>query len=181
MARTLLALSLSIVLIFTGACRKSDSGDKEEPKARAPAAPALDDKYFLREAPQDAKDVKGAKSSVKVGDKVVIVGRIGGSEAPFVPGRAIFTLVDKSLKTCDEGSDMESCKTPWDYCCDPREVITAHSAVVQVVGAQGQPLKTELNGVHGLKPKATVTVVGTVAKAEGQNVVVNATGLYVQP
>ena len=75
---------------------------------------------------------------------------------------------------------MASCKTPWDYCCDPREVITANSAVIQLVGTDGQPLKAGLDGVRGLKPQATVTVVGTVAKAEGQNLVINASGLFVK-
>ncbi|MDP1661918.1 MAG: hypothetical protein Q8L55_08370 [Phycisphaerales bacterium] len=178
MFRTATLLTLAAVLASTSACSKSDAPTK--PAAKAAVAP-LPGSYFLAEAPADAKDIRAAKRSLKAGDKVVLIGRIGGSEDPFVPERAIFTLVDKAMKTCDEGSDMDTCKTPWDYCCDPREQITANSAVVQIVGPDGQPLKAVLNGVKGLKPQATVTVVGTVSKAEGQNVVVNATGLFVKP
>lgn len=181
MLRTATLLTLAAALAATSGCGKSEPTPKEKPSEKTPAAAPLPENLFLAAAPKDPKDIKAAKTGLKVGDKVVIIGRIGGSEDPFVAGRAIFTLVDKSMKTCDEESSMPGCKTPWDYCCDPREVITANSAVIQVVGPEGQPLKTGLNGVKGLKPQATVTVVGTVKQAEGQNVVVNATGLYVKP
>lgn len=178
MFRTAKLIVLAVALSAGSACSKSDTAAK--PTGKAAVAP-LAGSYFLAEAPAEAKDIRASKGALKAGEKVVLIGRIGGSEDPFVPERAIFTLVDKAMKTCDEGSEMDSCKTPWDYCCDPREEITANSAVVQVVGTDGQPLKAVLNGVHGLRPQATVTVVGTVAKAEGQNVVVNATSLYVKP
>jgi hypothetical protein len=179
MLRTATLLALAAALTATSGCGKSEPAAK--PSEKAPVAVPLPENLFLTAAPKDAKDIKAAKVGLKAGDKIVIIGRIGGSEDPFVAGRAIFTLVDKSMKTCDEDSPMPGCKTPWDYCCDPREVITANSAVIQVVGPEGQPLKTSLNGIKGLKPQATVTVVGTVKQAEGQNVVINATGFYVKP
>ena len=48
-------------------------------------------------------------------DEVVLVGRIGGSEAPFVDGLAAFTIVDAKVPPC---SAEEGCETPWDYCCE---------------------------------------------------------------
>jgi hypothetical protein len=149
--------------------------------AQAAAADALPVGLVLAEAPPEAKDVVALKKEAKPGDEVVVRGRVGGSEAPFVDGRASFQLVDASLKACGEGTNMDECKTPWDYCCsDPKE-IAAHSASVQVVGADGKPLRAGLEGVGGLKALGTVTVKGTVAKAgEGGPLLINARGIYVK-
>lgn len=157
-------------------------GGKDEPKLATPAKPAavtVPDSVFVAAAPADAKDVKAAKSTLKKGDKVTLVGRIGGSAKPFVAERAIFTLADKAMKACNENPD-DKCKTPWDFCCDPRDVITANTVTIQVVDADGKPFKTGLDGVKGLKPLATVTVTGTVSSAEGGNVVINASGMHVK-
>jgi hypothetical protein len=91
----------------------------------------------------------------------------------------VFTLVDARMKSCDQTEEMPGCKTPWDYCCDDPSDIAANAATVRVEDAGGQVLKTGLDGVNGLKPLASVTVVGTVAQAEGPNLVVRAEGIYV--
>ena len=177
-------LTVVFAIALVGTLSGCDQGKPTTPvsSAGSSAMPAtLSASLFLAAAPANPKDIKDAKPTLKAGDKVVLVGRIGGSDEPFVTERAIFTLVDRRLKACGEGTAMDSCKTPWDYCCEAREDITANSATVRVVGADGQPIKAELNGVKGLKPLATVTVVGTVATAEGENVVINVSGLYVTP
>jgi len=177
-----LAMSLAIMGCDRAKPAASSAPTARTPSGGTPAAPAggaLPQGLFLATTPADAKDVKDAKPTLKAGDKVVLVGRIGGSDEPFVAERAMFTLVDRRLKACGEGAEKDSCKTPWDYCCEAREEITANSATVQVLGADGQPAKAELNGVSGLKPLAVVTVVGTVAKTKGENVVVNASGFFV--
>ncbi len=46
-------------------------------------------------------------------------GRIGGSEKPFVDGLAAFTIVDLKVPYC---ADDEGCPTPWDYCCNQKDV-----------------------------------------------------------
>ncbi len=157
------AAMMATVLVGSAGCdRKSES-----PKTAA----ALPSSLFLATAPADAKDVKDAKPTLKAGDKVVLSGRIGGSRAPFVEGRAVFTLVDHRLQTCAD-DPADTCTTPWDYCCEAPEVLNANMATVQVVNAEGQPLKAGLDGVHGLKPLAKVTVVGTVTQAEKGNLLV---------
>ncbi len=170
----LLALTLSAI-----ACE-----EKSKPAAgSAPSSPAsastIPAGLFLATEPAGAANVKDAKPGAKVGDKVTLVGRIGGSVEPFVDGRAIFTIVDPRIKACREESKDDTCETPWDYCCEPREQLTASMATVRITGADGQPLKTGLKDAQGLKPLARVTVVGTVAEAEGGNLVVNASGLFV--
>lgn len=172
-----LVLSAVALALFAGGC----SGPKEPTKTpEKPAAVTVPESLFLATVPADAKDIKATKPTLKKGDKVVLVGRIGGSTKPFATERASFTLADRALKVCGEDNPDDKCKTPWDYCCEPRNVITANTVTVQVVDADGKPLKAELNGTKGLKPMATVTVTGTVASAEGGAVVVNASGMHVK-
>ena len=72
-------------------------------------------KFLLSHEPEGAEDVIKVRESAKDEAEVVIVGRIGGSEVPWVEGRAAFSIVDTSLKSClDVGSDQ--CPMPWDYC-----------------------------------------------------------------
>jgi len=181
MVRILITVHALVLVAALAACDRGKPAGGKAPQVSAGIPAALPPGLFLAAAPADARDIKDAKGALKAGDKVVLVGRIGGSEEPFVAERAIFTIVDRRVKACGEGTAMDSCKTPWDYCCEPVDSITANSATIQVVGPEGQPVKAELNGVRGLKPLATVTVIGTVAKAEGGNLVVSASGFFVGP
>ena len=47
----------------------------------------------------------------------------------FVDGFAAFTIIDATVPPCGVGK-MDDCKTPWDYCCEDRAVLTAHTAGV---------------------------------------------------
>jgi hypothetical protein len=143
------------------------------PKAPLPSG------FFVEKQPQNPKDISEARKagSLKAGDEVVLRGRVGGSKEPFVPGRAILTLMGRGLKACNENPD-DKCSQPWDYCCETREDILANSVTVQVVDAKGQILRTDLKGRHGLKELSELIVVGKVASADGKAVVVNATGMY---
>ena len=79
-------------------------------------SPAVDgSKFLLTVEPEGATDVIKVREEAKDQDDVVIVGRIGGSENPWVAGRAAFSIVDPSLKSCiDVGCD--ECDKPWDFC-----------------------------------------------------------------
>ena len=147
----------------------------------APAADALPAGFVLTEAPGGAKDIVALKKDAQPGDEVVLRGRVGGSPSPFVDGRASMQIVDVSLKACGEGPVKDECTTPWDFCCEDPKQVAAHSASVQVVGADGKPLRAGLKGVGGLKPLSEVTVKGTVAKGSDSGVlVVNASGIHVK-
>ncbi len=93
---------------------------QESPTTTAPqvtnSASAVDaSKYLLNSEPDDGTGVIKVRAEAKDQDDVVIVGRIGGSEIPWVEGRAAFYIVDASLKSCTEvGSDH--CPKPWDFC-----------------------------------------------------------------
>lgn len=180
--RQFFVLNLAVAALIVGACeRKEASGSTPAPANTTSSAPsAIPANAFLASPPADAKPVKDVKALAKGGDKVVLVGRIGMGEEPFVKGRSVFTIVDLGVKYCGEET-KDSCQTPWDYCCEPSDVLAANSATIQFVSANGQPIRADLNGVHGLKPLAIVSVVGTVAEGNGTSLVINADSLYVKP
>jgi hypothetical protein len=162
------------------ACEKTEEAAKSTGTgAAATPAAALPSGLFLVSAPGDAVAVKDVKAGLKPGDKVALVGRIGGSKEPFVDGRAMFTLVDGRVKACGEDDPDDQCPAPWDFCCEDKKDLRLNSATIRVLGPDGQPIKTGLKDVQGLKPLAKVTVVGTVAQAEAESFVVNATGMFV--
>ncbi|GFO83432.1 MAG: hypothetical protein A49_30590 [Methyloceanibacter sp.] len=158
-----------------------DAGGKKQPTASvAGTAPALPSGFFLEKEPEGAKTVEESKAAAKSGDKVVIRGRIGGSKNPFIEKRAVFTLMGAGLKACSDDPE-DKCKTPWDYCCDTAEAIAKHSATIQVVDAEGAPLRMGLKGTNGLKELSEVVIQGTVKEAKDKVMILNATAMYIVP
>lgn len=165
-------------LILAGCDKPAANGKSQTP---APAATvSIPASLFASEAPADARNVADLKKSAESGQEIVVAGRIGGSVAPFVDGRAVFTLADSNMKACDEMKMSDACKTPWDYCCEPRENIVANTMTIQVVDGEGRPLKASLNGHDKLAPGARVIVKGKVAQKQDQTLVVNADSIYVK-
>ncbi|HYO07905.1 MAG TPA: hypothetical protein VER17_02960 [Tepidisphaeraceae bacterium] len=173
--------------LLTAGCDGGDADARSAASAQAQPAPAspaqaeaLPPSLFAQSAPADAKDVAAAKSSAKAGDAIVLRGKIGGSAEPLAANRALMTITDLSLPTC---SDIpgDKCKTPWDSCCEPADDVAAKSATVQVVGADGRPLKASLNGAHGIAPGKKVVVQGKVKSAADNTLVVDATQIAVSP
>jgi hypothetical protein len=173
---------LTLGMLVCGAAVGCDDKNGQQAAAPAPAQPAeaLPANLIVATPPAEAKEVVEARKA-NDGDEVVVRGRIGGSAKPFTEGRAVFQLVDLAMKTCNQASPMDDCKTPWDYCCDDKADVFAKSVTVQVLGPSGQPLRASLDGVGGLKPMGEVAVKGTVKKSpDGKAVTVNATELYVK-
>ena len=177
--RSLIGL-IGLIGVFAAALVGCDRGPEPRGDANgtSDAVPAA---LVLASAPADAKDVKAAKANLKPGDEVVLRGVIGGRVDPIAANRAIMTVIDPSIQTCDkmEGGD-DHCKTPWDACCEEQESIAAAAATVQVVNDKGQPLKVGLNGHKGIAPGKDVTVAGKVRSVGEKNLIVDATGIYVK-
>ena len=164
-----------------------DNSSKETAAATknetAPAADVLPASLIATTRPSGTpQDVAAAKKSAKDGKPLVVRGRIGAQKEPLAANRAIMTLADDTLPTCDK-TPMKACDTPWDSCCQPQEEITAKSATVQVVGPGGKPLKATLKGVGGMKPGSEVVVAGTakVPPGGGNALVIEASQIYVTP
>ena len=146
--------------------------------ATATEMAALPGNLRLAAAPADAKEVAAVKSAVKDGDRVVIRGVVAGRADPIAENRAILTLLDASVQTCDK-NPADGCKTPWDACCEPADVLAKNSVTVQVVDAEGRPVKTSLASVEGVKPLAQLIVSGTARVSADGVVLVNADGVHV--
>ena len=146
--------------------------------ADAGPADALPANLILDKSPDGAQDVIALQKSAKAGDTVTLRGRVGGNEKPLADNRAIVTVVDPTVTTC-ERMPGDACATPWDACCDPD--AAAKSATIQVVGADGRPLKAPLTGVGGIAPLKELIVTGKVrTPADSGALVVDATGIYIK-
>ena len=177
---------LAAALAIAGAVAIVGCDNDDAPATPAPAQPtaesnaALPANLFLDKAPDGAVDLAAAKKSAKPGDEVIVRGRVAGQKDPLAPNRAILTLLDASVKTCEQVPG-DGCPTPWDACCEPRESLQASTATIQVVDADGKPLKATLRDAGGIDPLKELVVVGKVADTGDKNIlVINATALHVK-
>jgi len=182
LSRTFCFALLSVVgLSLSPGCDRNDT-----PVAQAPSAPSdtLPAGLVVTETPKEARTVTELKESAKEGDEVVLRARVGGTKEPMSPNRAVLTVIDSSVRTCDK-MEGDHCATPWDACCEPAESRIPKSATVQVSGPNGQPLKVGLGGPTGIVPNKEVVVAGkvkTLADAkDGKTLVVDASRIYVVP
>jgi hypothetical protein len=148
--------------------------------ATEPVRPSdVPESFFLATRPEAARPVGEVVASASEGDDVVVVGRVGGAKKVFVDGYAAFTIIDPKIEPC--GADkMDTCPTPWDYCCDSPEVLAANGLSVELA-EDGKTLKASPRGFHGLDHLKTVVVAGKIAKDAAGNVRVLASGLHVEP
>jgi hypothetical protein len=155
---------------------------KNQTSGGSAAGAALPEGLFLSAPPENPRSINEVKVDAAKPSEIIIRGRVGGRTEPFNANSAVFILVDKQLPVCGEEAKDDHCPTPWDYCCEPAEKILQNSATIQVVGSDGRPLSTSLNGVHGLAPMTEVIVKGQVAQRSDDGVlVVNARNIYVAP
>jgi hypothetical protein len=154
-------------------------GTKTTTEGDAPTKPAGDAaKFFLTEEPAGAKSVVDVKTNAKDGDEVTLIGRIGGSDSPFVSGRASFTIVDTSFVPCNERPD-DACETPWDYCC-ATDLLPGGTATVKIVDAEGATLAKDAKQDLALKELQTIVVKGKAKRDEAGNLIVLAPAVFVK-
>lgn len=142
--------------------------------AAAVSAAELPATLFAAAAPADAVEVIAARAAPQPGAAIAVRGIVGGRTKPFVDGRAVFTLMDRSLM-CDTG-----CGSGWSGCSVPPEQLRGGLATVQVLDADGKPLAAALAGANGLQPGAIVTVQGTVAAGSGEKaLIISASAIHI--
>lgn len=170
------------ILILAFAALAATSCEKSEIVTVKPTAPnPAFEAYFTNEPLPDAKAIHVARTTAAPGDEIVLSGRLMGREQIFVDGRASFVLGDPNkLTPCNEMPD-DNCTTPWDACCDSKELKREGIASIQILGEDGRVLSGILKGTKGLKELSKVTVQGTVAENSTEdNLVVNATKIFVE-
>jgi len=142
------------------------------------AAATLPASLFLAEAPEGAVPITELKETASEGDEVVVRAVIGGRVDPIVSGRASAAIVDAGLENICV-SDDDHCPTPWDYCCAPRDALTANLATMQVLDDTGRVLAADMS--KQLPPLSTVTLRGVVGpRPDSQVLTIAATGVYVE-
>ena len=161
-------LTLLATLVACGDTSTSASSDTSGSAAAA---------WQLSDEPADAVDVRQAKTSAQEGDAVVVRGRVGGRVQPVSDDGTVFTVMDLSVTHCWQMGDEDHCPTPWDYCCELPEDITANAATVQLVDAEGRPLS--VGAGDQVEPLDEVVLVATVAPRPTPDVLVlRTTGVY---
>jgi hypothetical protein len=137
------------------------------------------EQYLLADEPADAKGVMDVREGAQEEDEVVVVGRIGGSANPWVEGRAAFSIVDLSLKAC---SDIEgdTCKVPWDYCCET-DLLPKATVLVKVVDETNSIVAADSRELLQVKELQTVVVEGTAKRDDSGNLTILASGVFVKP
>ncbi|MBI1314732.1 hypothetical protein GC176_25850 [bacterium] len=134
---------------------------------------------MLDTEPDGSAGVIAVRESAADGDDIVITGRIGGSENPWIDGRAAFSIVDPSLTAC---SDIpgDACEKPWDYCCQTDKLPTS-TALVKFVDDNGKPLAVDSRQLLAVKELQTVVVQGKAKRDEAGNLTVVASQMFVRP
>lgn len=134
--------------------------------------------FVLAEEPDGAVGVIAAKESVADGDPLVLVGRIGGSDNPWIEGRAAFTLMDPSVTVVGPGGNMADGEICMDDCCAAERL--ACTTLVKFVDENGQVVPVDSRRLLGVKASDMVVIQGTAKKDESGNFSLLATGLYVR-
>lgn len=170
------ALVACLALLVVVGCSPENSDEKASSSS---ATPTIDGaQYLLTAEPIGALDVIKLREEAQDQDDVVVVGRIGGSESPWIDGRAAFSIVDNSLKPCNE-IPGDNCPKPWDYCCETSTLPEA-TALIKVVDQDGMLVKADAKTLLKVQELSTVVVKGKAQRDDAGNLTVLASGVYVK-
>ena len=175
--KTTTILSIALATFAMTACKEStNTTTSTETTATDPAL----EKFFTGEPIPAAQAIHIARTTAKPGDEITLKGDLIGRKKIFVDGRASFILGDPGkLTPCNEIPGDE-CPTPWDACCDSKELKKTGIASIQILGEDGRVLSGNLKGTKGMKELSSITLTGTVDKSSTEdNLVVNATKIHV--
>ncbi len=172
---------VAIVLgsLAVAGCERDKPPVAPPPPQPTAASAALSASLIVQQQPEGAKDLAAVKKQAKAGESVVVRGRVGGRNDPIAADRAILTLLDLSVPTCEK-SPMDKCPTPWDACCETPETLLSNTATIQAVDAAGQPLKTTLRGLGGIEPAKELVVSGKIRSIDGDVMVIDAIAVHVK-
>ncbi len=176
MRLAIVTFTLSVAVVgFTGC---SSSSTDEAAATAVPAASLDGSKYLLAEEPDGAMGVIAARESAKDGDPVVIVGRIGGSDNPWIEGRAAFMLLDASKLMVAIGEDLGEEEICMDDCCAAERADC--TTLVKVVDADGKLVAADSRQLLGLTSDDMVVVRGKAKKDDSDNFTVLADAVYIR-
>lgn len=172
--KNLLPLSALLVLAACGGESSPEAAGNTSGGAADPQAHPLES-FYLAKAPTGAVEV-AALRGLEDGAKVTVRGDV--QEFAPVSGRAVLSLYDHALLSCDE-IPGDQCETPWDFCCISPEEIAKASATVEFRQG-GKLVAADLGGFHGIDHLSDVIVTGTLRLDDAGNARIEATGLHVE-
>ncbi|MCS7034787.1 MAG: hypothetical protein NZ561_12460, partial [Phycisphaerae bacterium] len=142
---------VSMVILATSVLMAGCDDPADAPGARrgTDAASTLPAGLLLTAAPPEPRNIADLRDTARPGARVVLRGVVAGRAEPIASNRAMLTLLDAAIRTCDSVPG-DSCPTPWDACCEPSDVLARHSATIQVVDESGQPLRVSLSSMPGI-------------------------------
>ena len=167
--KTLLAPAALLALVT------SCGGDTQSAAPVAPTGPHPLDGYYMDAAPEGAIEV-AALRGLEDGATVTVRGDV--QEFAPVKGKAVLSLYDHALLSCDEIED-DHCPTPWDFCCIPPEEIAKACALVEF-RQEGKLVSADLGGFHGITHLSDIVVTGKLSLDDAENAKIVASGLYVE-
>lgn len=171
---TLLTLATALALT---SCGKEESAQQSGSTSGAAAIESI----IITKAPANALSIVEVRQAIEIGKEVTMAGKVMGRMDPFIDGRALAVLGDPAAITSCDLRSCDSCATPWDVCCDDVDAIKASTATIQIVDADGRPLKQGLKGISGIKELSNIIVKGTIAEgSNADNLLVNVTAIFVQ-
>jgi hypothetical protein len=128
--------------------------------------------FLLSTEPSGAKGVIDLRMESKDKDDVVMIGRIGGADQPWVEGRAAFVVIDPSVGLCEEAGNGVCA------CCQDK--VGDATALVKVVDNNGQLLKGDARDLFNVKGNELVVVSGVAKRDDAGNLTILANGVYVR-
>src|SRR5262245_12341977 len=141
-------ISLLMFMPIVAGCMpapKSEGPSRDLDHPTSKPDPALSKKYVMNAEPSGGLGVIAVRKQAKDGDTVVVVGRVGGSAKPFTEGRAIFLMVDPSLKPTTE------CDCPWDFCDVDKKDLAAARLSVKFVDLEGKTVSSGARELFGIQ------------------------------
>lgn len=151
-----------------------EAGTNPETNVDAPKGNPMDS-FYLEASPAGAIEV-GALRGLADGAEVTVRGDV--QEYAPVEGKAVLSLYDHALVSCDENPD-DGCSTPWDFCCVDSEEIAKASALVEF-RKDGAIVNTSLKDYHGMDHLSDVVITGTLHLDDAGNARIVASGLHVE-
>lgn len=174
LAPAMSAAPLGLLLLVTLACTKYDP-------ALDPQVAAHRGRLLLTQEPSGAVGILDARELLTAPAELVLVGRVGGVDQPWTPGRAAFVIVDPAADADDEhhAHGSHACGDDCPFCSKETGEPDA-TAIIRFVDERGELLPFDARTLFDLSSKQTVVVRGRGEVDSLGNLVVRADGVYVR-
>lgn len=169
---------VACLTLLTAGCGEQVS-ESQTPSSTDTASKIDVSQYVLDEEPEGAMGVISAREETKDKQPVVLVGRIGGRENPWIKGRSAFMMIDASMQLVAPGTETTGNEVCTDDCCAGK--LKACTTLVKIVDDQGRPLPVDTRELLDAKELDMIVVKGVVNRDDEEGTfVLLAESVYVR-